>query len=83
MKYTFIEFISACESEDFDKIESKWLDWGKKFVTSYPLIMEKEYHGGDCTRESYSCPLCLMETLLSDYKEYNFNEEKWREENGV
>lgn len=35
-------------------------------------------HRGDCTKENYTCQLCLLETLLSEYYEY-FKKEKANE----
>ncbi len=35
------------------------------------LILSKPLHEGDCTNDNYSCPLCLLETILSEYYEYS------------
>ncbi len=80
-KYTFVEFIAALETEDFDIIDKDWLIWANKFVDAYPEVFKKGIHDGDCTKQPFSCMLCLMDTLLLDYKEYYFNEKKWREDN--
>lgn len=83
MKYTFIEFLAAYEGDDFDVIDPMWLDHYKKSVNAYSEMLEKESHGGDCTKEPYTCGLCLIEHQLKDYREYVFNEEKWRNDNGI
>jgi hypothetical protein len=81
-KYTFKEFIGALESEDFDVID----DWPKRFsdhyIASIPEVLSNEYHNGDCTNISSPCPYCVLEWYLNEYKEYSFNEEQWREDNG-
>lgn len=82
-KYTFTEFVAALESDDFDKIEDNNLVRAKSFISDYPKVMETQVHGGDCTRESYSCPFCLMEHFLMEYKMYFFNEDIFRKEQGI
>jgi membrane-bound metal-dependent hydrolase YbcI (DUF457 family) len=40
-KYTFIQFVAALESDDFDKIDETWLPWAKEFVSylnTYSLV---------------------------------------------
>ena len=79
-KYTFIEFIAACESDDFDNIDVTWIPWANQFVSH----LNSEYgciHYGDCTKHAISCYLCNIESLLKNYKEYYFNEVEWRTEN--
>jgi hypothetical protein len=80
-KYTFVEFIAAHESDDFDNIDQSSLDWAKNFISYYPMLLESEYHSGDCTNQIHSCPLCLLETYLADYRKYNFDEAEWRYNN--
>lgn len=77
-KYTFFEFLGACESEDFDNIEPSYIEEYKRMI---PLFLEQTIHDGDCTKQPASCSLCCLETLLAGYREYYFNEEKWRKEN--
>jgi hypothetical protein len=79
-KYTFIQFVAALESDDFDKIDETWLPWAKEFV-SYLNSDNVNIHDGDCTKKPFSCYLCVVENLLSDYREYYFNEEEWRKNN--
>ena len=82
-KYNFKEFVAACESEDFDKIEKEQLEWVEKHFLNNDLldVIKNEPHNGDCTMLPCTCPLCLIEHLLSDYKEYTFNEDLWRDQN--
>lgn len=81
-KYNFVEFVAACESKNFDIIEDSWLEWAKQFLKGYESIWV-EVHSGDCTKSSHTCSLCLLQTLLADFKEYTFNETAWREANGI
>lgn len=80
-KYTFVEFIAALESDDFDNPSAECLQWAESLINDIPKIFKKEYHFGDCTKAPISCNLCIFETLLSDYRKYYFNEIKWRAEN--
>lgn len=77
-KYTLYEFMGACESDDFDIVDEHWME---HYKTMMPTLLEQTIHDGDCTKQPISCPLCCLETLLADYREYYFNEEKWRKEN--
>lgn len=79
-KYTFVEFIAALDCDDFDVLEDSWVKWAEQFVT-HLNSPDSNYHHGDCTKQPVSCYLCVMETLLKDYREYYFNEEEWRKEN--
>lgn len=79
-KYTFVEFIAALDSDDFDNIDDSWLEWAKGFVGHFNSP-NSSVHYGDCTRAPISCYLCTMEALLRDYREYYFNEEEWRLKN--
>jgi hypothetical protein len=80
-KYTFYEFVAAIEAEDFDNPSSDDFKWSEQFVNSFSEIMKTDYHFGDCTNAPCTCTICIYKTLLMDYEEYYFNEEKWREEN--
>lgn len=82
-KYTFVEFLAACEGEEFDNIEESWMDWAKMFVKNMPTVLQDEFHGGGCTNEAYSCLICSYQTTLEDYSEYTFNESEWRKENEI
>lgn len=79
-KYTFVEFVAALESKDFDVIDQNYLNWANQFVDSFPDIAKNEYHGGDCTKMPGACPICFYETLLEEYRIYYFEEEKFRKE---
>jgi len=80
-KYTFVEFMAACEGDDFDSPSQDNIDWAEQFVDAFPKIMKTEVHFGDCTNHAVSCNICIFETLLRDYRKYYFNEEEWRKEN--
>lgn len=71
-KYTFAEFIAAQEGDDFNVIEPANLTWANSFVEGMKdtgnLI-----HDGDCTKQNVSCPLCVYEIYLKEYREYYFN----------
>ena len=73
-KYTFMEFIAAQEGDDFNVIEQDNLDWAKGFVESMGRS-GKWIHEGDCTKQNVSCPLCVYELYLKEYREYYFSEE--------
>ncbi len=79
-KYTFIQFIVALESDNFDNIDKTWIPWATEFISH--LKSESDQHVGDCTNTPISCYLCTIEYLLRNYREYYFNEELWRTENG-
>lgn len=79
-KYTFVQFVAALESKDFDDIEPGWLNWAEGLIDKYPKMLN-EVHHGDCTKSAISCNLCVLESLLEDYRNYFFNEEEWRKEN--
>lgn len=80
-KYTFAEFVGAIEGDDFDNPTKNDLMWGNQFVDYFPEMMKTQQHGGDCTKEPYTCPICIYQTLLTDYEKYVFDEENWRKEN--
>ena len=73
-KYTFVEFIAALEGDDFNVIESSNLTWAKGFVESMGNVSDL-IHEGDCTKQNISCPLCVYEIYLKEYREYYFNEQ--------
>ena len=39
------------------------------------LFEGKQIHLGDCTKHPCSCGLCSLETLLSEYRKYYFEED--------
>lgn len=84
MKYTFIQFLAARESEfykdqfphfNFDNPDPSWIDHFNK-EESLNLV-----HLGDCTKFPSACFLCGLEDDLRDYRHYYFNEEQWRKDN--
>ena len=74
-KYTFIEFISAQEGDNFNVIEGDNLAWARSFVKGMGDLPNWE-HEGDCTKENYTCTLCVYELYLKEYREYYFKEEE-------
>ena len=70
-KYTFEQFIAAQEGDDFNNIELSNLEWAIGFVESMGKS-GKWIHDGDCTKQNVSCPLCLYEQYLKEYREYYF-----------
>ena len=81
-KYTFIEFMSALQDADFDVINDKKLTCGRNFMKVCFEELENS-HDGDCTKSSHPCLLCALEHYLIEYKEYTFDEKKWRNLNGL
>ena len=81
MKYTFVQFIAACEDDNFDNPSIDNIKWAEQFIDAFPQIMKTELHFGDCTKAPVTCNLCIYRTLLLDYEKYYFNEEAWRKEN--
>lgn len=79
-KYLFVEFLAAMEGDDFDVLEKSWLDHYQRFVDRIPEMLQT-VHYGDCTRSCQTCDICLLEGFLKDYREYYFNEDKWRKDN--
>jgi len=80
-KMKFPEYLARCESIDF-KLDNGWLEHWKKASKEYSEILLNYFHEGDCTNIPCSCPLCLMEGLLKDYREFSFNPRKHLEDNG-
>jgi len=80
-KYTFVEFVAALESKDFDKIDEAWLAWANKFMNDQKEVFKTGIHDGDCTKQPFTCHLCCIEQLLKDYRHYYFQEEQWRKDN--
>jgi hypothetical protein len=70
-KYTFIEFIAAQEGDNFNVIEGDNLAWARSFVKGMGDLPNWE-HEGDCTKENYTCTLCVYELYLKEYREYYF-----------
>jgi hypothetical protein len=73
-KYTFEQFIAAQEGDDFNNIELSNLEWAIGFVESMGKS-GKWIHEGDCTKQNVSCPLCVYELYLKEYREYYFSTE--------
>jgi len=78
-KYTFIEFIAAQEGDDFNVIEDHNLGWARSFVKGMGDLPNPK-HEGDCTKENYTCTLCVYELYLKEYREYFFKEEETLEQ---
>lgn len=75
-KYTFVEFTAAQEGRNFKIIEPGNLEWAKGFIETMGRSANW-IHDGDCTKQNISCPLCVYEILLKDYREYYFEEGEW------
>ena len=76
-KYTFVEFTSANEGRDFNVIEPDNLEWAEDFIKTMGRSANW-IHDGDCTKQNISCPLCVYEMLLKEYREYYFEEGEWK-----
>lgn len=73
-KYKFVEFIAAQEGDDFNVIEPSNMEWATGFVGSMGRSANW-IHEGDCTKQNHSCPLCVYEVYLKEYREYYLNQE--------
>lgn len=63
-KLTFIEWLAKNECQgDIKHAKRAIKRW------TYHLIAD-ETHDGYCTNEEYSCMLCTLETMLSEYHKY-------------
>jgi hypothetical protein len=78
-KYTFIEFIAAQEGDDFNVIEGDNLAWARSWIKGMGDL-PNPIHEGDCTKENYTCTLCLYELYLKEYREYFFKEDTLEKE---
>ena len=82
--YTFVEWLAACDSKDFNNIDPEELQWAEQYIKEvFQSILDNGIHYGDCTNQSCPCELCHLESELTDYREYTFNTEKWLEQNKV
>ena len=81
--YTFVEWLAACDSKDFnnyDKLEYTFaIDFIQQIMND--ILINGGIHYGDCTNQSCPCDMCILESKLTDYREYVFDTEKWLEEN--
>lgn len=82
-KMSFVEFL-AFQETDIEKGESikDNIEWATEVINSFPIILLNERHQGDCTNESNPCPLCSIETLLREYREYLFPDLKHNSDEG-
>jgi hypothetical protein len=71
-KLTFKEWLASQETED-GSIETGWLDYWNKVLPTLVSDEMTRRHNGDCTKESNPCGLCMLERLLSEYREYFFS----------
>jgi len=71
-KHSFIQYIAATESKDFDNPSEAWLGWATRFVSDPDNWKENPVHSGDCTNVPCSCYLCAMERMLTEYRQYFF-----------
>lgn len=78
-KYSLIEFIAACESENFDIIEEGWLEWATNFANYLPTACkeDKPFKKGTIGIS----PITALYNYLEDYHDYFDNETEWREAN--
>lgn len=74
--YNFIEYIAAFESKDFNSVEEDKIEWARNFIHSITNNIENEVHLGDCTNEIHPCNLCVLESMLSEYRKYIFENKK-------
>lgn len=74
--YTFKQFVAALESDNFNEIEPKALEWAK-WVESVNLSGE---HDGDCMNRAMSCLLCAVQYYLKEYEKYTFKSEEFEKE---
>jgi hypothetical protein len=62
IKQTLIEFVA--DEKDCTLV------YAEKFLKELmSAIIDLPIHNGDCKKENFVCNLCLLETILSDYRE--------------
>ena len=76
-QYSFKTFIAATHSRDFDKPELDWILWAEKFIRTLPTALFEEH-----CHTPEPCFLCLLESMLKDYKQYSFDEIQFRKDKG-
>lgn len=75
-RYNLIEYLAANESKSFDKLEPIWVEWAENFINGISAdLIKYPYHYGDCTKDACPCTLCVIEGLLTEYREYVFGED--------
>ena len=53
-----------------DKEDESYV-WTKIFIEStFQDAIKNPLHSGDCTDENFTCNLCLIESMLSEYHKY-------------
>lgn len=72
MEYlTFFEWLAERDNEgDPPDMPKSDVAWAKNEVRNMFWLGK---HGGDCTDAPHTCDLCLLESLLKEYREYRFN----------
>lgn len=66
-KMSFRQFIKDIEKVDGDAPSDEWIE---NFLND---IIKEDYHNGDCTNHATPCSLCLLEDLLTEYRQYVFD----------
>ena len=62
---TFVEYVMEFDGQTEQE--------AKQFLLGLVL---SPHHSGDCTKESHACHLCVLESLLQDYRDDVFQESK-------
>jgi hypothetical protein len=75
-KLSFFHFVRHAAYSFDDPASIEWTDSFLKRILERDLV-----HGGDCTKQSHACDLCVIETLLNDYHHYYFQYEQWKKDN--
>lgn len=79
VKYSFVQFVAALDSKDFDMMEAL------RVVLTLNFFEKSNYldstHDEDCVGSYKDCNLCRIEYLLTQYKEYCLDENTWRKNN--
>ena len=72
---SFFDFFRARAFSFEDPASTEWADRFLDHVLNDS--MKAVGHDGDCTKQAFTCDLCLLEEMLSEYREYRFNYDKW------
>lgn len=77
---TFYEFVK--EQDDSSD------EWTESFFNHWFDVMKNGKHEGDCTNVPMTCSLCLLETLLGEYRnrapgQHHYFPERSNQEPGV
>lgn len=77
---TFFEFFRH-RSNGFTEEEASSVEWTDSYFKHFIDVAKNGKHEGDCTKQSFTCDLCLMEQMMEEYRQYIFKYEEWVKDN--